>query len=167
MKIRPVAYIIFPGISQICRIWANPGRLKKNRPAGNFWENAPPFKMTYELIWYLAGRRRAAGSRGDLLSPATYQLVHSVRHYLVKGTKPMWRRQRAITTNDQHDARQTAEEPCSPPYWVGHRCPSETAKRSAMRPVKRDEVAKMAIQITTCSHAAADRAGGVDAGGEE
>ena len=55
MKIRLVAQYFSLGIFRICRIWADP--VKFQPTTGMVWGLAPPFKVTYELILYLAGHQ--------------------------------------------------------------------------------------------------------------
>ena len=83
------------------------------------------------------GRRQAAGSRSNLLSPTTCRLTLNGRHRLVKGLGPVRRQRTDTAVNDQDGVGRAAEEPCSPPYWVGRRRPSRTPKRSTIRPAKR------------------------------
>ena len=76
------------------------------------------------------GRQRAAGSRGNLLSPAICQLALNGRRRLVKGLGPVRWRLRDAAADDRHDVGRAADEPCSPPHWVGRRRPPRTPKRS-------------------------------------
>ena len=80
------------------------------------------------------GRRRAAGSRGNLLSPTTRRLALNGRRRLVKGLGPV-RRRRDAAADDQHGVGQAAEEPCSPQHWVAAAGPRglRSGARSGLR----------------------------------